>query len=206
MRISGAYLVVVLAGDRRDFVGMELRPLIAPVQRPSGLDVVRRHLQVAEIPFTTGQLMSNVHLRNRVDTDPIRELAELVLRVAEARDQLGSAPGFDGWLSNALELLDELEGQVARQANQYRTGPQRALLLAAAMLETAPADQVHLAAAALVTVAAQPDDERPTLERDGLAVRLDRTRHRSRKPDGWGSSNSAMRRPYGRISGTTFLN
>src|SRR5262249_3391668 len=40
------------------------------------------------------------------------------------------------------------------------------------MLESAPADQVHLAAAALVTATAQPDDERPLLERDDLAQRL----------------------------------
>jgi hypothetical protein len=172
VRKRGAHLVVVLAGDRRDLVRMELRPLIAPVLRPSGLAVVRRHLDVAGIPCTEEQLTSNTHLRARVNVDPIRELAELVLRIAEARERLGKAAGFDAWLNDALDLLGELGGQVTAKVKEYRTGPQRALLLATAMLETAPGDQVHLAAATLVAATAQPDDERPALERDDLAQRL----------------------------------
>lgn len=168
----GGHLVVVLTGDRRDLLGSELRPLVAPVERPSGLAVVRRHLQVAGIPFTDEQLTSNTHLLSRVEVDPIRELAELVLRIAEMRDRTGGTAGFETWLADALDLLGKLSGQVAAKVREYGTGPQRALLLATAMLETAPADQVHLAAASLVTATAQPEDERPALERGGLAERL----------------------------------
>lgn len=172
VRERGAHLVVVLAGERRDLVRMELRALMAPVQRPSGLAVVRRHLEVADIPCTEEQLTSNAHLRARVDVDPIRELAELVLRIAEARQRLGRSAKFDGWLADALDRLGQLDGEVKAKVKEYRAGPQRALLLATAMLEAAPADQVHLAAATLATATAQPDDQRPPLERDDLAHRL----------------------------------
>jgi hypothetical protein len=172
LRERSAHLVVVLSEDRVDLVRMELRPLVVALRRPDALGVVRRHLKAAGIPFTEEQLRSNTGLRPRLAVDPIGKLAELVLLVGAARERLGAATGFDQWIAAAQEVLDELGDKVAAQVKELRSGPQRALLLATAMLSDAPADQVHLAATALTEAAAQPDDERPALERDDLAQRL----------------------------------
>ncbi|HEY3750842.1 MAG TPA: hypothetical protein VGL80_16740 [Pseudonocardiaceae bacterium] len=172
LRERGAHLVVVLTQDRDDLVRMELRPLLAELERPNALDVVRRHLQVAEIPFAEGQLRANTALRPRLTVEPIHQLAELVRLIGAARERLGDAEGFDAWVAAAFAVLDELGHRVAAQVKEQRTGPQRALLLATAMLIDAPADQVHLAATELTLAAAQPNDERPVLERDDLAQRL----------------------------------
>lgn len=172
VREGGAHLVVVLPADRDRHVRPELRPLIVPVGRPSGIDVVRRHLQVAGIPFTEEQLRSADGLRPRLASDPMRELAELVRLIGTARQSLGAAKGFGSWLAAALDVLGELGGEVAEQTKEHRGGPARALLLATAMLVDAPADQVHHAAAELLVATAQPGDERPALERDDLAQRL----------------------------------
>lgn len=171
LRKRGAYLVVVLDTERDYLVRPELRPLMAHIRRPSGLDAVRRHLQVAGVPFAEEQLRSP-DLRSRLKTDPIGELAELVRLVGAARDNLGNAAGFDRWLAAALDALDELGNKVAAHVREHRAGPQRALLLATAMLAEAPPDQVRFAAAELAAATAQPDDERPALERDDLAQRL----------------------------------
>ena len=172
LRIRRASLVVVLADAHVDLVRAEVRPLLVTLKRPDGARVVRRHLEVAEIPFDDHQLRDNLALRDRQATDPMRTLAELVRLVGDARDQLGPAIGFAGWLDAALGVLGELGDKVAAQVKDLRSGPQRALLLATAMFADAPADQVDYAAAALAGVAAQPDDERPPLERDDLAQRL----------------------------------
>jgi hypothetical protein len=172
VRERAAHLVVVVPADRDHLVRPELRPLIAPIQRPPGIDVVRRHLVVAGIPFTEEQLRSAEALRSRLTSDPMRELAELVRLIGTARASLGTVKGFDGWLAAALDVLGELGNEVAKQAKEQRTGPQRALLLATAMLVGAPADQVHHAAAELLVATSQPGDERPALERDDLAQRL----------------------------------
>jgi hypothetical protein len=75
-------------------------------------------------------------------------------------------------LAAALDALDEMGTKVAAHVREHRAGPQRALLLATAMLAEAPPDQVQFVAAALAAATAQPDDERPALERDDLAQRL----------------------------------
>ncbi|HEX4703965.1 MAG TPA: hypothetical protein VH352_17685 [Pseudonocardiaceae bacterium] len=171
LRKRGAHLVVVLDTERDYLVRTELRPLMAHIRRPSGLDVVRRHLQVADIPCTDEQLRS-AGLRSRLNTDPIGELAELVRLIGAARKRVGDAMGFDRWLADALDALDELGTKVAAHVREHCAGPQRALLLATAMLAGAPPDQVQFAAAGLAAATAQPDDERPALERDDLALRL----------------------------------
>lgn len=172
LRERGAYLVVVLAEDRHRLVDDELRPTLAPLGRPDALDVVRRHLEVAEIPFTEDDLRTSGALQARLAADPMRDLAELVRQIGRLRDRLGGAGDFRQWLAAALEMLGELGDRVAAQVREQHQGPRRALLLAAGMLVGAPADQVAAAAAELVAVTAQPDDERPELERDDLALRL----------------------------------
>jgi hypothetical protein len=171
LRKREAWLVVLLDAGREYLVPSELRPLMARIRRPPGLDVVRRHLQVADIPYTEEQLRSG-SLRSRLDTDPLAQLAELVRLIGEARANLGNAAGFDTWLAESLETLDELGNKVADNVREHPAGAQRALLLATAMLDGAPPDQLHCAAAALAVATAQPDDGRPALERDSLAQRL----------------------------------
>jgi hypothetical protein len=172
LRKRGAYLVVVLTADRDHLLQSEVRPLVAAIERPSGFDVVRRHLQVADVPFTQEQLRSATDLRSHLEKDPIRELAKLVLLIDAARRRVGHSRGFDEWLDIALRELEGLGNEVAAEVRAHRSGPQRALLLATAMLGEAPADQVYVLADKLVTVTAQPEDERPALERDDLAQRL----------------------------------
>lgn len=172
VRDRGAHLVAVLGESRDDLVRAEVRHLLVTLQRPDAAHVVRRHLEVAEIPFADHQLRDSKALRDRQETDPMRTLAEVVRLVGEARDRLGPAVGFQGWLDTALAALDELGTKVTNQVNEFHSGAQRALLLATAMLADAPADQVDFAAAALAQATAQPDDERPPLARDDLAQRL----------------------------------
>ena len=167
-----ARLVVVLAEDSDELVRMDLRPLLAHIGRPNGLDVVRRHLEVADIPFTEDQLRSNAALQPRLAHDPIPTLAELVRLIGAARERLGNAAGFGQWLAAALDALNESDKKVAAQVRDQRDGVQRALLLASAMLVQAPADQVYVAARKLAVATGQPDDERPPLERDDLTERL----------------------------------
>jgi hypothetical protein len=172
LRNRGASLVVVLAESHSDLVRAEVRQLLVTLRRPDAALVVRRHLEVAEIPFAEHQVRDSKALHDRQRTDPMRTLAELVRLIGDALDQLGPGVGFPGWLEAALGVLDELGHKVAAQVKDLRGGAQRALLLATAMLTDAPADQVDFAAAALTRAVAQPDDERPPLERDDLTQRL----------------------------------
>jgi hypothetical protein len=171
LRKREAWLVVVLDTEGDHLVQPELRSLIAPIRRPSGLDVVRRHLQAAGIPYAEERLRSD-SLRPRLDADPLGQLAELVRLIGVARENLGNTAGFDRWLADALDTLDKLGSKVAAYVREHRAGPQRALLLATAMLDGAPPDQLQSAAVALAAATAQPDDDRPALERDDLAQRL----------------------------------
>lgn len=172
LRDRRASLVVVLAENQDDLVREEVRRLLVTLRRPDAARVVRQHLEVAEVPFAEHQVTDSKALRDRLATDPMRTLAELVRLVGDARDRLGPAIGFSAWLNAALGVLDELGNKVAAQVKDLHGGPQRALLLATAMLADAPADQVDFAAASLAEATAQPDDERPPLERDDLAQRL----------------------------------
>jgi hypothetical protein len=171
LRERGASLVVALGEWQRYLAPHELRPQLVTLARPDGADVVQRHLAVAGIAFTEEQLHNSTRLTSRLGLDPMERLAELASLVTEARDRLGPAAGFPAWRDAALEVLDEPDSAVA-QFVAGLPGAQRALLLAAAMLADAPADQVDVVGTALAAIAARPGDERPPLERTGLTQRL----------------------------------
>ncbi|MCW2875935.1 MAG: hypothetical protein JWQ95_35 [Sphaerisporangium sp.] len=166
-----AYLVVVLPGDQN--LRADFSQYRAEIARPPGAEVLRRYLRLADVPGAVASPMTPL-LAGYLDANrPIGEIAEFAGLVAKARASAAGKGDFPAWYKTAHEALTDRGRQVAERVAKLREqGPQRALLLATAMLHGAHADHVHRAAAALLSTVRYPDDECPSLERADLVERF----------------------------------
>lgn len=169
VRERGAYLVVVLPHHQGHQLLSELGPSVQ-IARPDGAEVFQCYLRSEEIAFRAEQL-GGTELTVLLRSEPMRRVAQLAALVHLARES-APAGAFPSWLRAALGALTERGEEVARQLTELRAGPQRALLLATAMFSGAPADAVVQAAARLRAVVGHPEDDRPRLEREGVAEQL----------------------------------
>jgi hypothetical protein len=162
-----AHLVLVLPPEPKD-----LRPesdqYRVRIERPPTQEVLRRYLRLAGIP-QPGQLPAG---QFPGDNQPLREIARYVQLVTDARERASSQGDLATWCAAAYQAWRGQVTEVAALVATLSKGPQRALLLATAMLHGAHADSVHHAAASFLQTVEHPRDESPVLERATLGQRL----------------------------------
>jgi hypothetical protein len=163
-----AHLVLVLPHDtdlQPEFGQYRVR-----IERPPVHEVLQRHLRmenivpppdsVAQLPFLKGHR-------------PLREIPRYVELIRDAKEKASGAGDFAAWCADAQQALSGREREVAGLVAGLSLGPQRALLLATAMLHGAHADNIHRASGSLLATVEHPSDECPVLERAALDQRLE---------------------------------
>ncbi|MGI5286576.1 hypothetical protein ACQEVF_25005 [Nonomuraea polychroma] len=164
----GALLVIVLPGKGSETLWPEFSPFYSRINRPSAHEVLRRHLRLDGVPGA-----ATSPLPAFLNTDrPMLEVAKFAGLVKKA---YGKAPGagYPAWYTAAEAAYTGRVTAVATVIRRkLRLGPQRALLLATAMLHQAHVDHVYSAAAALLEAVGYAD-ERHALERSDLVESLD---------------------------------
>ncbi len=164
-----AHLVVVLPYSREYQMISELGTSVNIV-RSDGMMVFQRYLRSDGITFAKEQLgvvEQTVSLRS----EPMQRIAELAKLVQLAKESEATRT-FPHWLNEALAALTERGDEVAKQMTTLLEGQQRTPLLATAMFSGAHADAIFQATSRLRVIVRQPEDERPQLERDGVAEQL----------------------------------
>ena len=176
----GARVVVVVPERReRRTLDMDLDHLLISIGRPSGEEVLRRHLRLNGIRL--GDLPGP--LAAHVDSErPMRDIAALANLITRMRVERPHDDVTD-WCARALASLESNDGAVARLVDAHRDGSQRSLLLASAMLDGAHEHIVQSAGEKLLVLVGHPKDDVPLLERADLAVRFKELRLEA-APDG----------------------
>ncbi|MFF2541344.1 hypothetical protein ACFVUY_02155 [Kitasatospora sp. NPDC058063] len=165
-----ARLAAVLPSVNDDLVSPQLRTLVAQIGRPRELAVLRRHLDAEGVPYDPEELREFDFL-DQLANLAMRDIQRLAILTGQARALDGPA-GIHDWLTTALAAWSNRSGDVAQVVAAIDSGRQRALLLAAAMLEGAPTDAVFRHAEALLGKVEHTPDEKPGFERPDLAERL----------------------------------
>ncbi|NJQ00858.1 hypothetical protein [Streptomyces zingiberis] len=171
VRQRGAHLVIVLPHHRSGPVTGEPREYLAEIRPPLAGRVLQSHLRSAEVPaeetVASAPAVNAFLSRSR----PMAEVAAFASLVVRARSAAPGA-GYPQWCEKARAAMDQWLRDVADKVETLRRGPQRALLLATAMLHGAPADTVHQATLNLLSTTGYPRDDQHLLERADLAERL----------------------------------
>ncbi|MEU4835811.1 hypothetical protein [Streptosporangium sp. NPDC023615] len=168
-----AYLAVVLPDERAEQFHTGLAPYCARIVRPAGLEVLRSYLRAENVAVPEDGSVPQDLTTFLGKRPPMRRIAHLASLVVEARDATGSEGGFTAWCGDALTALgDKQSATVGNRLATLCWGPQRALLLATAMLHGAHAEVVHRASASLLKVVGHPQAGLPLLEQADFSVRL----------------------------------
>lgn len=168
-----AHLVVILPTGRVERLGADLGAYRVKIVRPAGQVVLQRYLRMERIPVAETDSAPQAASDFLAKNPSMQEIADFAALVVEARATAESAGGFAGWCESALAALDNHQGKlVTDDLVELRKGPQRALLLATAMLHGTHIDVIHRSAVALLEGVRHPHDERPLLEQADLAVRF----------------------------------
>ncbi|WP_424211162.1 hypothetical protein ACN20G_03135 [Streptomyces sp. BI20] len=168
---AGAHMVVVLPRDMGHVLSPDLEPHTVTLGRPRGLAVLTRHLRMDRMSFHPADLAGE-DLQHLCERSPMRELARLagLVKIAGESGRFGS--DFAEWLDQARHALTDRVDEVGRQVVTVRSAPDRALLLAAAVFEEAPADAVHEAWRGLMKVVGHEEEETTELARTDFGQRL----------------------------------
>ncbi|WP_433343705.1 hypothetical protein [Streptomyces sp. CA-253872] len=169
VREREAHLVVVVPHGER--LAGALRPFRAEIGRPDELGVLRRHLEVSEVPFTRFPVPACGEF---LGTDRTRSMAQLAdfTDLVKAASEADTAGTLAAWADTALRSFRGRRTEVAAQVAGLGEAGQRALLLTVALLHGEHGDVVHAQAAELLRALGGPVDERPLLQREDLAERL----------------------------------
>ncbi|MFI5652137.1 hypothetical protein ACIA71_13055 [Streptomyces anulatus] len=167
----GAHMVVVLPSGMEHAHPPDLDPHTVRLGRPRGVAVVTRYLRMDRMPFRPADLGSS-ELHHLCDRAPMRELARLAGLVRAARDSGRFGADFAGWLDKAMHTVTDRANEVGRQVTAVRTVPERALLLATAMFEEAPADTVYEAWHGLMKTVRHEEEVTTELARTDFGERL----------------------------------
>ncbi|MGW0484836.1 hypothetical protein [Nonomuraea sp. NPDC003214] len=161
-----ALLVVVLPGRDGREVSPEFARLHAGIRRPNAHEVLRRHLRLAEVPGAVNSPPSELLRKN----PPLRDVARFadLVRLAYLKDP---HLDYEAWYKAAESAHTGHGATVADAVAELRSGPQRALLLAVAMLEGAHVDHVYNAATSLLSTVSY-SEESHLLERSDLLESL----------------------------------
>ncbi|MFI7343124.1 hypothetical protein ACIBUY_34890 [Streptomyces sp. NPDC050085] len=143
------------------------------IDRPDEKEALFRHLRSRGLDDSLWTPLSE-QTQAYLDLHPAMEdLARLAGRIAEARAARSGSGTFDDWLRAALATQGDHRAELDRLVPGLQEGRQRALLLATALLDDAPAQAVHGAATLLLRRVGSADDSRPVLEQAGLTERLE---------------------------------
>ncbi|MFE2069810.1 hypothetical protein ACFXDH_46870 [Streptomyces sp. NPDC059467] len=165
-----AHLVVVMPHDGT--LDPDLQYYRVEIQRPPGLQVLRRHLRMHGLPYEQ-YMQSDVTADEFTREDrPMREIADFADLVRRARETARPGEGFTQWCAAAKRARNDRRREVAAAVAGLREPPQRALLIAVAMLHGAHADVIHRAAQLLLRTLRSPSDGVPLLQRKDLAERF----------------------------------
>ncbi|WP_097932815.1 MULTISPECIES: hypothetical protein [unclassified Streptomyces] len=167
----GAHMVVVLPSGMEHAHPPDLDPHTVRLGRPRGVAVVTRYLRMDRMPFRPADLGSS-ELHHLCDRSPMWELARLAGLVRAARDSGRFGADFAGWLDKAMHAVTDRANEVGRQVAAVRTAPERALLLATAMFEEAPADTVYEAWHGLLKTVRHEEEVTTELARTDFGERL----------------------------------
>ncbi|MET9338204.1 hypothetical protein [Nonomuraea sp. NPDC003804] len=162
----GALLVVVLPARGSETLWPQFGPLHSWIDRPSTLEVLRRHLRLEGVPGAATSPQPAFLSTDR----PILEIARFAGFVRKAYEN-ATGTGYPDWYKAAERASTGRGPEVATVVSKLRFGPQRALLLATAMLHRAHVDHVYSAATALLETVDYADD-RHSLERSDLIESL----------------------------------
>lgn len=172
-----AYLVAVLP-DEAEGYEEDIEFCLAEIGQPSVAEVLARRLDRLGIP-RSGELTNIAFVE---DERPLQEVREYVSHITDAQDEDPKA-GILAWCETAYKRLSGRDEEVAKLVQDHEKGPQRALMLAVAMLPNAHADLIESGAAHLLELTGQPECSVPRLERRPLDARLDEIKAR-RDPAG----------------------
>ncbi|MFB6888030.1 hypothetical protein ACFCX4_01775 [Kitasatospora sp. NPDC056327] len=167
---AGARMVAVLPSVDQELLLPALRQLVVATGRPRELAVLRRHLEGRLVRPASDDLRGE-ELGSALRRFAMRDVQRFADVVARARTDDPAGPSAE-WIRQALGALSDRSGEVAQKVAGLSSGPQRALLLAAAMLAGSPADAVFHHTDRLLGMVEHTADERPPLERADLAERL----------------------------------
>ncbi|MGW4797668.1 hypothetical protein ACWEPC_35135 [Nonomuraea sp. NPDC004297] len=161
-----ALLVVVLPGKDGHEVWPEFTQFHAGIRRPNAHEVLRRHLRLAKVPDAVSSSLPEFLHKN----PPLRDVARFadLVRLAYLKDPHRD---YETWYKAAESAHTGHDAAVAEKVAELRFGPQRALLLAAAMLQGAHVDHVYNAAMALLSTVSYADESH-LLERSDLRESL----------------------------------
>lgn len=158
-----AALVVVLPTEWENQLEAEfIRPRVE-IDRPPSEKVLRAHLRADELSppaQLSGEL--DAHLTG----SPMRHLERLADRITQAARTSPKAT-FESWTHEATHAITDHSKEIAGLVRSCGA-EQRALLLAAAMLDDAHTDAAYTAHDTLLDRLSFPKDERHVLERAGL--------------------------------------
>ncbi|MFG2075977.1 hypothetical protein [Nonomuraea maritima] len=168
-----AHLVVVLPTERNGTLRADLGAYSVTLSRPAEQKVLRSYLRAESIPTAATDAMPADCVEFFAKAPPIRRIADFASLVIEARDAMGSDGDFAVWCKKALAVLDNKQSASVRdKLATLCWGPQRAMLLATAMLHGAHVENVHRACASLLQVVGHPQAQHPLLEQADTAVLL----------------------------------
>ncbi|MFF4198957.1 hypothetical protein [Nonomuraea sp. NPDC001831] len=161
-----ALLVVVLPGKDGHEVWPEFTRLHAGIRRPNAHEVLRRHLRMAEVPDAVSSPLPEFLRKN----PPLRDVARFAdfVRLAYLKDPRRN---YEAWYKAAESARTGHDAAVAEMVAKLRSGPERALLLASAMLHGAHVDHVYDAAMKLLSTVSYADESH-LLERSDLLESL----------------------------------
>lgn len=168
-----ARLVVVAPHHLINTLYPDFASLRAEIARPDGKEVFQRYLRCYDISShetTETPPKLDEYLGRK---PPMRDIAHLADLINRARGDGRGPSHFDKWCDEALVAVnDSRKGDVAKLIAEEREGPQRALMLATAMLHGAHVDAVYYVANDLLRIVKQQVDNCPLLERADLAERF----------------------------------
>lgn len=168
-----ARMVAVCPAGLEWMLDAELAPLAVTIERPRGRAVLSRHLRARGVRFEYEHLSTD-ELTHMFATAPMRELDRLAELVTQARDSARYGTDFTHWRDEAVAAATNWSQQVAQKLRKHRGGPERALLLAAAMMSGATADTVMGAATRLLELVGHPKDLTPRLAQEGLGEQFEK--------------------------------
>jgi hypothetical protein len=170
----GAYLVVLMPQDAWG-IHPELGQYRVQIERPAAREVLRRHLMMEDFPQP--DILPPLAF---LDEDrPLRDFARYVSLIQEARAMADAEGGFLAWCATAYQALSDRTKEISDLIDRLDQGPQRALLLSAAMLHGAHADSVHHASTLLLQVVKDPVDGYAALRGTALRGRLEAIKAKS---------------------------
>ncbi len=149
-----AYLVTILPSQSQD-LDSSFYQYHAKIARPPLDEVLRRYLRADDIPQPTS--LSSLQFLH--EGRPLREIARYARLIRDARNKQSGRGDFGDWCKAAGQALSNRDREVTSLVAELKQGPQRALLLATAMLHGAHADSIHDATALLLNAVKQPPDD-----------------------------------------------